>query len=290
MFKRQTTGSVVCASCGSLVGVNDDTCYSCGRRNPGLWGFGPMLRAFGHDLGFVALVVYGCSAIYIISLAITVAFGGNIMGTGNPLMMLSPDTLVQFLLGASGAQPVFGYGRWWTVLSASWLHGGVLHILFNMLWVRQLGPATADIYGPGRMIIIYTVAGAVGFTLSSLGGYFMAWMPIPFLRGAYMTVGASASIFGLLGALVYYGRRGGSSIIRSEAMGYAVTLGIMGFILPGVDNYAHGGGFLGGYLAAVWLDPLKPERMDHFFGAALCLAVTALAIIASVVTAYPLLF
>ena len=82
MFKRQTTGSVVCASCGSLVGVNDDNCYTCGRRNPGLWGFGPMLRAFGNDLGFVALVVYGCSAIYIIGLALTVAFGGDIMGPG----------------------------------------------------------------------------------------------------------------------------------------------------------------------------------------------------------------
>ena len=153
-----------------------------------------------------------------------------------------------------------------------------------MLWVRQLGPATADIYGPGRMVIIYTIAGAAGFTLSSLGGFFMGWMPIPFLRGAYMTVGASASIFGLLGALAYYGRRGGSSIIRSEAMGYAITLGIMGFILPNVDNYAHGGGFLGGYLAGMWLDPLKPERMDHLVGAALCLLLTALAIAASVVT------
>ena len=58
---RQKTGSVVCASCGSLVGVNDERCYSCGRRNPGLWGFGPMLRRFGNDLGFVTLVVYGCS-------------------------------------------------------------------------------------------------------------------------------------------------------------------------------------------------------------------------------------
>ena len=85
MFKRQTTGSVVCASCGSLVGVNDDKCYSCGRRNPGLWGFGPMLRAFGNDLGFVALVVYGCSALYVVSLALTVMLGGNIMGSGNPL-------------------------------------------------------------------------------------------------------------------------------------------------------------------------------------------------------------
>jgi len=290
MFKRQTTGSVVCASCRSLVGVNDETCYNCGRRNPGLWGFGPMLRAFGNDLGFVTLVVYTCSALYIISLACTVAFGGNIMGSGNPLAMLSPDSVIQFMLGASGAQPVFRFARWWTIFSASWLHGGVLHILFNMLWVRQLGPATADIYGPGRMIIIYSVAGAVGFTVSSLGGYFMGWMPIPFLRGAAMTVGASAAIFGLLGSLVYYGRRGGSSLIRTEALGYAVTLGIMGFILPGVDNYAHGGGFLGGYLAGMFLDPLKPERMDHLFIAALCLILTALSIIVSVVTAYPLLF
>ena len=64
MFKRQTTGSVVCASCGSLVGVNDEKCYSCGRRNPGLWGFGPVLRRFGNDFGFVTLVVYGCAALY----------------------------------------------------------------------------------------------------------------------------------------------------------------------------------------------------------------------------------
>ena len=78
MFKRQTTGSVVCASCRSLVGVNDEVCYNCGRRNPGLWGFGPMLRAFGNDLGFVTVVVYGCSALYVISLAFTVALGGKI--------------------------------------------------------------------------------------------------------------------------------------------------------------------------------------------------------------------
>ena len=64
MFKRQKTGSVVCASCGSLVGVNDEQCYTCGRRNPGLWGFGPVLRRLGHDFGFVTLVVYGCSALY----------------------------------------------------------------------------------------------------------------------------------------------------------------------------------------------------------------------------------
>lgn len=286
MFKRQTTGSVVCASCGSLVGVNDDRCYTCGRRNPGLWGFGPALRRFGNDLGFIGLVVWGCSALYAATLLMTIATGGNIVGSG-VLSVLSPAQTITLIFGSSGAVPVFYYGRWWTVLSAGWLHGSILHILFNMMWVRQLGPATADIYGPGRMVIIYTIAGAVGFLMSSVAGLVLGWTPVlgP-LRGAAYTLGASASIFGLLGALVYYGRRGGSSIVHREAMGYAIALFVMGFILPGVDNYAHAGGFVGGYLAGAWLDPLKRERMDHFVAAALCIMLTGLSIIASLVTAF----
>jgi len=116
--------------------------------------------------------------------------------------LLAPDTASLLRFGASGSIPVFLVGHWWTVLSASWLHGSALHILFNMMWVRQLGPATADAYGPGRMVIIYTVAGAAGFLLSSTAGFYLNWMPVPFLRGANLTVGASASIFGLLGAIL----------------------------------------------------------------------------------------
>ncbi len=283
MFRRQKTGSVVCASCGSLVGVNDDRCYSCGRRNPGLWGFGPLLRQFGNDLGFINLVVYGCSTLYVITLLLTVLFGGDVLGGGRVFDILSPHIRLLIAFGASGAGPVFLAGMWWTVLSAGWLHGSILHILFNMLWVRQLGPATADIYGAGRMIIIYTISSAAGFTLTTLAGRYLQWIPIPFPRGADVSVGASAPIFGLLGALVYYGRRGGSSMVGAQALQYALILGIFGFILPGVDNYAHGGGFVGGYLAGMWLDPLKRERMDHLIGAVVCLALTALAILASLV-------
>jgi len=279
---RQKTGSVVCASCGSLVGVNDDRCYSCGRRNPGLWGFGPLLRRFGNDLGFVSLVVYGCIVIYFASLVLTVLTGGNILG-GSIFSMLGPSSYAAVLLGASGGQIVFLYDRWWTVLTAGWLHGGALHILFNMMWVRQLGPAVADTYGAARMVIIYTIAGVAGFALSSVAGYYLR---VPFFGAPGVTLGASAPIFGLLGALVYYGRRGGSSLIRSEAMGYAVTLFVMGLIMPGVDNAAHAGGFGGGYLASMWLDPLKRERMDHFVGAAVCLGVTFIAIVWSIVSAF----
>ena len=56
----------------------------------------------------------------------------------------------------------------------------------------------------------------------------------------------------------------------------------MGILMPGIDNYAHAGGFAGGYLAGMWLDPLKRERMDHLIGAAVCVALTALAIVASI--------
>ena len=278
---RQKTGSVVCASCGSLVGVNDDKCYSCGRRNPGLWGFGPVLRRFGNDLGFVSLILYGSIVIYFVSLVLTILAGGNVMG-GGVFSILGPDPDINYLLGSAGARSVFYEGRWWTLLSAGWLHGGALHILFNMMWVRDLGPAVADMYGAARMVIIYTIGCIAGFLLSSfLGAYFPY---IPFLQGSYQSVGASAPLFGLLGALVHYGRRGGSSIVGSTALNFALTAGLFGLFMPGIDNSAHLGGFAGGYLASMWLDPLKRERMDHFVIAALCLLATGLAVIASVVS------
>jgi rhomboid protease GluP len=280
MFKRQTTGSVVCASCGYLVGVRDDKCYNCGRRNPGLWGFAPALRSLGQDLGFVPFVTTLCIVMYALTLLAT----GASAVRGGGFSFLSPSTYALVLFGASGAVPVFDLNRWWTVLSANWLHGGLLHILFNVLWIRQLAPAVAEMYGPGRMVIIYTVAGVVGFTASSVAGEALAFLPIRVLQGAQLTVGASAAIFGLLGALVYYGRRGGSSAVGSQAWNYAIILFIFGFIMPGIDNYAHAGGFAGGYLAGRLLDPLTPERVNHMLAAVVCLAASILAIIASVVT------
>jgi rhomboid protease GluP len=250
-----------------LVGVNDAQCYNCGRHNPGLWGWAPAVRALGEDLGFGPFIIGTCVVLYVLSLLLS---GG---GYG---MLLSPSQQALIGLGASGYLPMLLVG-WWTVLSAGWLHGSVIHILFNMMWVRQLVPATAELYGPGRTVIIYTVAGAAGFALSSAA---YAFLPhLPFLTGSQITVGASASIFGLLGSVVYYGRRAGSSFAASQAWSYAVSAGALGFILPGIDNYAHIGGFAGGYLAGRLLDPLKRERIDHVLLAVGCLAASLLAIL-----------
>src|SRR5262245_25228573 len=217
---RQKWGSVVCPSCRNLVGVNDERCFTCGRWNPGLWGFAPALSRLGRDLGFTQFVIGACATIYLLML---LADPGGI-NLGANFGFLSPSQQSLYLFGSSGAFPVFVSGRWWTVLTAGWLHAGLLHIFFNLMWIRQLAPPTSEIYGPSRMVIIYTIAGVAGFTASTLAGAYA-----PFLGGAYFTVGASAPIFGLLGALVHYGRRGGSSMISDQAKSWAIMLFIFGF-------------------------------------------------------------
>jgi rhomboid protease GluP len=268
VFSRRTSGSVVCPSCGSLVGVRDDRCYSCGRANPGLWGFGPMLRQLGADFGFVPFAIGASATLYLLTLLMS---GPELQPYGGGLNILMPSQGSLFLFGMSGAVPVYVLGHWWTLLSASWLHGSLLHIVFNMMWVRDLGPAMADIIGPARTVIIYTVAGICGFLLSST-------------VGIGFTMGASASVFGLLGALVHYGRKSGSSLIRGQAIQYAVILFVFGFLMRGVDNFAHAGGFAGGYLASVFFNPLTRERGDHMVVAVVCIAATFLAVLASVLT------
>jgi rhomboid protease GluP len=280
MFRRQKTGSVVCVSCGYLVGVNDEKCYHCGRRNPGLWGFAPALRSLGQDLGFVPFVTGACIVLYGLTLVLS---GPAVMRGRGLFSFLSPSDYSLVMFGAAGSFPVFERGRWWTVLSAAWLHGSLLHILFNVLWIRQLAPAVGELYGPGRMVIVYAISSVVGFTASSVAGQLFGFLPIPFLVGAQVTVGASAPIFGLLGALVYYGRRTGSSMVHSQAWSWAVAMFVFGLIMPGIDNYAHAGGFAGGFYASRFLDPLKPERIDHMLGAVVCLALSMLSVAVSVI-------
>jgi rhomboid protease GluP len=279
MFNRRTTGSVVCPGCGALVGVKDPKCYMCGRVNPGLFGFGPLLRRLGADFGFVPVVIGASSLLYICTLLLS---GSSIFEINGLFSILSPNLPALFVFGASGAIPVFRLGRWWTVFSASWLHGGLLHIVFNMYYVRLFGPAAADLFGPARTVIIYVISGAIGFLLSSFAG---AYLPaIPFLTSsAGFTVGASASIFGLLGAMVHYGHVGSSSV-KQAALQYAIPLFLFGVVMRGVDNFAHAGGFVGGYLVSAVLNPMTRERGDHMIVALLCLAVTVISIAVSVVT------
>ena len=269
----------MCPSCGSLVGVRDDRCYTCGRANPGLWGFGPLVRQLSGTFGFPQLVIGACVTIWVLMLLLS---GGDIRGGGSFTSALTPSAVILFLFGESGAIPVFTAGRWWTVLSAGWLHAGLLHILLNMYWVYMMGPAIVDLLGPARTVIIYTVGGVAGFLLSSCAGAFLGNLPIPFLHAGAYTVGASAPVFGLIGALYHYGRTVSSSV-KQQAVFFIVQAVVFGLLVPNIDNYAHLGGFAGGYFTSALLNPMTRERGDHVLIAIGCLAASLLAIIVSIV-------
>jgi len=260
-----------------LVGVNDNRCMTCGRWNPGMWGFGPLLTRLGRDMGFTPFVMGGCVVIY--AAALLVDASG--MRSGGLMNFLSPSLPSLFLFGASGPVPVFGFGRWWTVITAGWLHASLLHIVFNLMSLRNVADPVAEFYGANRMVIIYTVAGISGFVASTLGGTFLRFIPL--IGGAQFTVGASASICGLIGSLFYYGRRAGSRGVSEQAKQWAIMILIFGFLVRGIDNWAHLGGFAGGYICSKFLDPLKPERLDHFLAAMACIVITAVALVMSVV-------
>src|SRR5262249_57517073 len=106
------------------------------------------------------------------------------------------------------------------------------HIAFNMMWVRDIGPSTADVIGPARTVIIYVVSGVCGFLLSSVAGRYLP--AIPLLHGASLTVGASASIFGLLGALVHYGRKSGRSLLHAQAKHWALFMSLYRLLTPAI--------------------------------------------------------
>jgi rhomboid protease GluP len=243
-----------------------------------MWGFGPVLTRLGRDMGFVPFVVTACTALYVLSLLL---FPESISG------LLSPGFESLFVFGASGGVPIFGYGRWWTVLTAGWLHGNLLHIGFNMMSVRNVAPIVTDFYGASRMIIIYVVGSAVGFTASSLAWRFLPAFPI--IGGSGATVGASAGITALIGAILFYGHRTGSRGVGEQAKSWIWGFLLMGFLIPVIDNWAHVGGCVGGYFCAKFLDPLYPERLDHFLVALGLLGLTALAVAFSVFDAFKML-
>jgi rhomboid protease GluP len=94
---------------------------------------------------------------------------------------------------------------------------------------------------------------------------------------------------GLVGALVHYGGTSGSSFIKGQATRLAVMFIVMGLIMPGTDNFAHLGGFAGGYLASALVKPLARERGDHMIWAAMCVVASLASIGFSVVHNLPLL-
>jgi len=226
----------------------------------------------------VILIIGANVVMYVLSLLLNPR--GMNLGL-DPMGFLAPSNRSVVLLGATGTIPVFQLHRWWSLLTANYLHSGLLHLIFNMMALRQLGPLVTQEYGPYRMVIIYTVSGVAGFFLSVV-----ARIPL--------TLGASAAACGLIGAMIYYGKsRGGAygEAIYRQIGGWAI--GILAFgLLPGINNWGHGGGMVGGVVLGYLLgyQERRRESLAHRLAGMACLALTGLTLAWAVISSLTYLF
>ena len=139
-------------------------------------------------------------------------------------------------------------GQWWRLFTSMFLHGSLLHILFNMVTLWQAGQLVERLFGSLRFLVLYLFAGLCGSLASVL------WNP------HVNSVGASGAIFGIIGGLFAFMRRPDSGVpptivreVRGSLSGFLLFNIAAGLIYPHTDNAAHIGGLVGGYLAGFLL-------------------------------------
>ena len=187
------------------------------------------------------------------------------------------------LYGYLAMNPVYGYLQPWRLLTTTFLHSGLWHILFNMLMLYLLGAAVERAWGQWRFAAIYLLSAFAGSMAV------VAWVFVNPATATQVTIGASGAIYGLFGAVFVVQRRSGMS-----TTGILVLLGInfaYAFVMPGISWQAHIGGFLGGLLASalyLWVaDSTRgPKRRRRLLWDVVATAGLTLAMVAGTVGMY----
>lgn len=267
--------SILCPNCRKLISADESRCPHCGTRGPGSWWKNNLwTQSFYNPEQLVRSIIYINVGMYFISLLL---FPTSFSVSLNPFTFLMPDHKSLLLLGETGTTPIDIYHRWWSLLAANYLHGGILHIFFNMVALRQLAPLVIREYGTSRMIIIYTIGGVTGFWVS-------------YLAGVRFTIGASAAVCALIGALLYYGKsRGGvyGNTIYKQVIGWVVGLFLFGLMARGIiNNWGHGGGIVAGAILGFLIKYREkaPESIIHKILAGLCVVLTLTVLMWAVVS------
>ncbi len=236
----------MCRECRTLVRRSERTCPSCGASMSGVpsGGFGRLL----------AIVVP--ASVTVTKVLITVNIGMSVLillvwGTGGsgggPMSFLSPSGVALYLFGAKWPSAIF-HGEAWRLITANYLHAGLLHLLMNSYALVTLGTLVEESFGGRKLFLIYTACGIAAFLTSALFSPSLA-------------VGASGALFGLMGFAIVFGRfRGGrgGKMVAEQLMRWLIYGAVMLFV-PGIDNLAHLGGLVAGGLLGTVVSPGEPR-------------------------------
>lgn len=174
----------------------------------------------------VEYITYGLIAINVIVFLLT-----YILGNG------SADSETLFRFGANYGEAVKN-GEVYRLLTSIFLHAGIIHLLLNMYSLKIIGGQLETYLGKWRYLFVFLMSGISGSLLSCI-------------FSNNLSVGASGAIFGLLGSFIYFGyhyRLFFNTVLKSQVIPIVLLNLIIGFILPGIDNAAHIGGLVGGYI------------------------------------------
>jgi rhomboid protease GluP len=225
----------ICPACGALVGISATRCHECGANlRFSLAAFSKKLSGiFGeYDAPVTTVLLVSNILMFGVSWLAIVAAGKG----GGLSILWGVGGETQYRLGSSFPYSIFILHEWWRLVTAMFLHGGLIHIGFNMMALMQLGPAMEELYGSARYLFFYVVTGAFGFLVSAgIGNH---------------SLGASGAILGLVGLmLAVTTKRGGAYMheLRSRLIRSVVILFVLGFMGMGMDNYAHGAGLAAGF-------------------------------------------
>src|SRR5215471_5739427 len=223
----------LCPSCGALVGINVNRCHECGTNltfslaavSKGLSEF------FGGRAPVTTTLLIANILMFAVSWMATASAGEG--GGMRILWGMGGEPL--YRLGESFPYSIFIQHQWYRLVTAMFLHGGLIHIGFNMMVLVDLGPMGEEVYGSARFLFLYVATGVVSFLVSALAGHF--------------SIGASGPILGLIGLLIAITtRRGGTFMkeLRSRLISWVVTIFAMGLLFSGLrtDNWAHFGGLV----------------------------------------------
>ena len=227
----------MCPDCRAFISTSDKVCPYCGvklgprvadLRNPAD-ALGGLIPAARFTTVMILLVNFGLYLVTTISS----------MKAGNQSAFLGIDGQTLVLFGAKFTPRILLLGEWWRLVTAGFLHGGLFHILMNSWVLFDLGTTVEQFYGTRRMLTIYFVSTITGFLLSAY------WSP------AGISVGASAPLFGLIGAMIALGVRDRTSLgaaIKGMFVRWAIYGLVFGLLFPMIDNAAHIGGLAGGFV------------------------------------------
>jgi len=251
----------MCPHCRAFITIKDRVCPYCNEAVAPRRVESDSARLVG---GFIPAFRFNTTIILLLNFGLYIATVIFSMRAGNPDAFMNLDIRTLVLFGAKWNLGL-AQGEWWRLVTAGFLHGGIFHILMNSWVLFDLGAQVEELYGSSRMLAIYFVSTVAGFYASSL------W-------SAAVSMGASAGLMGLVGAMIAFGvhHRGamGAAIRGMYLRGAIICLafGMIGAFH--VDNAAHVGGLAAGFgLAYVAGTPGREGVVENIWRVASWLAI-----------------